>query len=462
MGVANIQSRLGQRRTAVQRGAPGGIRREAFNPSISGTAPDSPCVADSTPFFDRCETGIMSLHHGGQMGLLDLFNWRISNEFKRTVKFITYVRPAMSEGSPTAGHLADPCDTPNGYEFGTTELELDDFARYGRSGPVRDVYKPERFCETDPIYDLDGNPVTSESEWDMLFAMDAIKQDLFRDIVVGNSSTPGQMDGILQWINTGYNSAILDSYVIDWAGNDMDGNGGGTITLNNNAVTGTFDIVDFLLDLYRRFKQRIKWTQRLSTQRRRPGDFVLVLPQFMTNCLLNKYTCWSVCPGKQYNETNLQTYEARTFRNNTLGGMFGDGTITLDGDEIPLFVHDWETIHGEARGDIFFMTRSVGNVRIWEGEHLDASRAVGTIRDKGHTNYRAIDDGRMVLADKILNLCDQINMWWRGRIWCVAPYLQARIMNVQCDTILGPLSPDPLATSFYPVTSFAADKATTG
>ena len=39
--------------------------------------------------------------------------------------------------------------------------------------------------------------------------------------------------------------------------------------------------------------------------------------------------------------------------------------------------------------------------------------------------------------------------------------LQARIMNVVCESILDLVSPDPL-TSFYPVTSFGADLATTG
>ena len=126
-------------------------RTVARQMSISGSAPDSPFVADATPFFDRCETGIMSLHHGGRMGLLDLFNWRITDTFLREVKFITYVRPEMGESGATAGHLSDPCATPNGFEFGTVTLSLEDFGRYGRSGPVRDVYKPERYCETDPL-----------------------------------------------------------------------------------------------------------------------------------------------------------------------------------------------------------------------------------------------------------------------------------------------------------------------
>lgn len=429
--------------------------------SISPSAPDSPFVADATPFFDRCDTELMSLHHGGRMGLLDLFNWRVSDTYLRELKFITYVRPAYADGSPTAGHLGDPCADPKSYEFGSATLTLEDFGRYGRQGPTRDIFKPTRFCETDPRYRLDGSLVTSEREWDLAFAMDALRQDLFRDIIVGNASTPGQFDGLLQWINTGYDSTILDSTVIDWAGNDLNGDGGGAITINGDAASGSFDIVDMLLALYRRFKQRIGWSPQLATQTRRLGDFVLVMPQFLTNCLLNKYTCWSVCEGKQYNEANMQTFEARTFRDRLMGGMFGTGEIILDGDRIPLFIHDWKTMHGHNRGDLFFMTLNVGNVRIWEGEHLSASTAAGSVSEAGHTNYFSTDGGRIIAATYLENLCKNLKLWMRPRLWCRAPYLQARLMNVVCESILDPVSPDPL-TSFYPVTSFGADLATTG
>lgn len=430
--------------------------------SMSSSAPDSPFVADTTPFFDRCEDGIMSLHAGGRMGLLDLFDWQVTDAFVEELKYITYVRPARSNGSATAGHLSNPCATPNGFEFGTATLTLQDFGRYGRSGPVRDILKPEKYCRTDPRYRLDGTVVASEFEWDLGLILDVLKQDLFRDIIVGNNSTAGKFDGLQQWINTGYDSAILDSYVVDWAGNDMDGDGGGTITINSNNATGTFDLVDLLLSIYRRFKQRISWSPQLATQGLRVGDVVLVLPTFLAECLLDKYTCWSVCPGKQYNEVNLNSLEARNYRNQLLGGLYGAGEITLDGDTIPLFTYDWETMHGSNRGDIYFMIRSVGNVRIWQGQHLSASVAANELRQEGHAEYFSTDGGRIIGKTAVENLCRQTSAWIRPRLWCRAPYLQARIMNVECQPVLDPLSPDPDATSWYPVTSFAADTATTG
>ena len=103
--------------------------------TIAGTEPNSPFVADSTPMFAYCEDQLMSLHLGGRMGVLDLFNWSVTDTFLKTFKYMTYVRPAYSTGTPTAGHLSDPCATPNSFEFGTNELTVTDFGRYGRSGP---------------------------------------------------------------------------------------------------------------------------------------------------------------------------------------------------------------------------------------------------------------------------------------------------------------------------------------
>lgn len=428
--------------------------------TVSGTAPNSPFVADATPFFARCEDGIMSAHYGGRMGVLDLFNWSMSDEYTKVFKYLTYVRPAYSEGSATAGHLSDPCATPNGFEFGSAEITVTDFGRYGRSGPVRDIHKPERYCATDPRYRLDGSLVESEFEWDMRFAMDALTQDLFRHVITGNDGTAGQFDGLQQWINTGYASAILNSTVVNWAGNDMDGSAGGTKTINGVNYTGSADIVDMLLALYRRYKQRIMWSPMLANQDLREGQVVLVLPQFLSECLLDKYTCWSVCAGRQYNEANLQTFEARTFRDRLMGGLFGGGVITLDGDPVHLYPYDWETIHGTQRGDMYFMTLAVGNQQLWEGETLDAGAAAAEVRQQGHGQYFSTDAGRIIGTTEMDALCRQMSIWIRPRLVCRAPWLQARIMNVECTPVLDPLSPDPLSTSFYPVTSFAADADT--
>jgi hypothetical protein len=445
-------------RTQVRRTSPAITAEMVQRLTLATGVPDSPWIADATPFFARCEDDLMSLHFGGRMGLLDLFNWSVSDVFTKTFNFLTYVRPEYTNlNVPTAGHLTDPCADPNGFDYGTAKITLEGFGLYGRAAPTRYIMAPTRYCETDPVYRYDGTPVTSEFEWDLRFATDVLKQDLYRHIITGNAGTGGQFDGLQQWINTGYESAILDSMVINWAGNNMSADGGGTITLNGATITPTH-LINTILAVVRRFRQRISWSPSLATERENGTDLVLVMPTFLAECLLDAFTCWSVCEGGEFNPVNLMTYEARNFRDSLNGGRYGGGFIRLDGQVIDIFPYDWETIHGTNRGDIYLMTRSVGNQQLWEGEHLSATAAAGLMAANGHNEYFSSDGGRIIGVTEADNLCYKTKVWVRPRLVNRAPWLQARIMNVECTQLLNPLSPDPLDTSFYPVTSFAADQ----
>jgi hypothetical protein len=291
----------------------------------------------------------------------------------------------------------------------------------------------------------------------MAFMMDVLKQDLFRDIIIGNSATPGKFDGLLQWINTDYDTELLNSTVIDWNSNGIEG-GTGT-TINGQPITAGTNLINVLLAVFRRFRQRIKWSPMLANEELNGRNMVLVMPTFLAECLLDAFTCWSVCDGGEFNPVNLMTYEARNFRDSLNGGRYGAGFIRLDGQVIDIYAYDWETIHGNDRGDIYFLTLSVGNQQLWEGEHLDAAAASGRMNTLGHDQYFTTDGGRIIGTTDVDNLCRQTKVWIRPRLINRAPWLQARIMDVECARILDPLSPDPLS-SFFPHTSFAGEKRT--
>lgn len=442
--------------TRVMRSDPRLIQRL----TLSGSAADSPFYANSPFFAEGCDNELMTLSYGGRMGILDLFNWRTSDLFEKSFHYLTYVRPAYSGGNPTPGHLADPCADPNGFEYGTSSLTMSGFGRYGRMGPVREILKEERFCETSPRYRIDGTPIDDEFEWDMRFIMDVLTQDLFRDIIVGNSSTAGKFDGLQQWINTDYDTELLNSTVVDWAGNDIEGEGGGAITMNGEPLVPKPHLIKLLLEIFRRFRQRITWSPMLAQQELNGRNMVLVAPTFLAQCILDAFTCWSVCEGGEYSPVNLMTYEARTFRDSLNGGRFGGGFIRLDGQVIDIFPYDWETMSGTNRGDIYFMTLSVGDQQLWEGEHLDAGAAAGRMQTRGHDEYFTLDGGRIIGKTDVDNLCIQTKAWIRPRLFNRAPWLQARIMNVECETLMPLLSPDPLSTSFFPHTSFYGERRT--
>ncbi len=413
---------------------------------------------DATPFgccnfFDPCSDGIMSLHFAGRLPLLDWMGFNVSDVCLRTLEFLTWVRPARTvQGTATAGYLCDPCDDPNGVEWGYCKMSYENFGRIGRHSPVRDIMYPKFYCKTRPIVRLDGSVVADEREWDMRFVVDQILQDVNKLVITGDKSTCGQFDGLEHWVKTGYDCNMLDSVIIDWNGNPMSGGAG--ITWNGAPVAATYNFIDVLLAAYRRLKQRISWAPMLQNLRVATGDMILVMPTTVVQCLLDYFTCWSVCDGSQYNEVALQSYEARAFRNGSLGGLFGFGQITLDGQIIPILAYDYELIKGPKTADIYFLTGALGGMRIWEGEHISAGTALADLGE-GSAGYWTTDNNRILWKMDTDNECRQIKGWMHPRLFCSAPFLQIRFQDVQCNQPGGFLSPDPDATSWFPETSFS-------
>ena len=407
-------------------------------------------------FFDPCSDGIFSLYYRGKLDLLDWMNFVPTDVCYRSVEFINYLRPEQSEGRDTPGYVADPCEPPYGVEFGSCKLTVENFGRYGRSGPTRDIWQPKNYCKTSPRTYLDGSLVDNEPMWDRIFAMDQMLNDVRLALVTGNTATPGQFDGLQRWVRTGYDCSALDSYVVDWNGNPMSGGAG--ITINGHAVAAGFDIVDFFLDLFRNIKERISWSPFLSNQEFRTGNVIIALPGFLARCLLDFYACWSVCPGAQYEEVIKNAKEIREFRMTLNGGMFGHGQISLDGTTIPLLQYDWGMINGPTRGDMYLLTGAIGTQRIWTGEFLDANIAAQYVRDIGggalSSIYTSYDGGRVLGTGIGAYLCATQSLWMMLRLFCMAPWAQVRFMDVACHTPTGPLSPNPADTSYYPTSSF--------
>ena len=411
-------------------------------------------------FFDQCGNGdLMSLYFRGKMGLLDLLNFTPTNVCEKVQEYINYVR-ADSDGS-SSPLVTDACATPNGVQWGACKLTLSDFGRIGRTSPERDVMKAEKYCETSPRYFLDNTPVTNEHAWDMLFTMEQlIYQDLNKRIIIGNSTNPGDFDGLQRIIRTGYATCdgALDSTVVDWNNNPMVGGAGATYSdgqVTSQAIAATFNLVDVLIDLNDRINQRISWSRLLGAQAIQPGQKVLVMSSQHKKCLLDFYTCWSVCAsGDTVDSVDLSTFEARQFRQNLNGGMFGHGEIMLGDEVIPIMVHDWDMRYGDNRGDIYLLTLGVGSTRFWEGDFLDANEMIRQFNSVGNFSnpgdYFVTDGGRVLGKVDTTNRCRTFKLWMDLRLWCVAPWAQARIQNVVCARPLSMFSPDPTETSFFP------------
>lgn len=297
--------------------------------------------------FDICSNSdILSLSFQGVDQFIDWLGFRFTDEYTVKRNFVAWSRAAFSSGAATAGWLADPCADANGVDYGVCDFTLTDFARLRRNGPVRDVTMNNvRRCINQPRFRIDGSQIMDVDEFDMRLATEVILSDLRAMLINGNKSTAGQFDGLQRLVKTGYTNSdasrceLMDSIVVNWNSNPVAGGTG--VTVNGNAVAATASLIDGLLWTHRQVKHRIAASPELSAQPRRVGDTIILLPGHLTTCILDAYTCWSVCPGGEFRPVDLQTYEARNFRDRLNGGLYGFGQITLDGDTIPLMGFDY-------------------------------------------------------------------------------------------------------------------------
>lgn len=416
-----------------------------------------PSLEGCCGLFDMCsDEDLMSLSFEGTSKFLDWIGWERTNVCLIKKNFVTWVRPEATEGGlRTSGYLTDPCGASLGVDWGKCDFTLEDFGKLRRHGPVRNVTNSGlRMCEQQPRYRLDGSPIDNDAEYDMRLAVEGIIQDLKRDVVSGSALTTGSFDGLERLVKTGYTDSaghickMMDSIVVNWNSNTFAGGNG--ITWNGAAVANTFNFVDVLTAVVRQIRDRIAMSPALAAQPMGVGDIVIVAPTAILRCLLNAYTCWSVCPGAQYNEVNMQTYEARTFRQQLNGGLFGDGKIFIDGFEIPLVSYDWGLQKTATAGDLYVLTGRIGNVKLISGQYQDLSDAS---TDYPEANYAYTDGGRMLTWVNREQTCVQREVEFHPRLLMWAPWAQARFQLVTCSQPGPVLSPDPWS-SYFPESSF--------
>lgn len=412
--------------------------------------------------FDLCgDQDLMSLSLEGTNKFLDWIGWEITDVCRIRKNFVAWVAPTREGAGYTAGYQADPCADAEAVDWGVCDFTLEDFGRLRRKTPVRDVTKVGvRLCEAQPRYRLDGSPITDDLEYDMRITAEGIAQDLKRYIISGSKATSGLFDGFQALINTGYLNSdghacqLMDSIVVDWNANTLDGGAG--ITWNGSAIGATYNFIDVLLAAYRRIRQRISWSPALATMDMKPGDMVIVGPTNFIQCLLDSFTCWSVCPTAQ-SITDLQSalmtldvHEARMFRDALNGGMFGAGQITLDGFTIPLVAYDWGLTTGTL-ADVYLLTGQVGNTKLLQGQLNDMRP--GSQHEATAGRYAYTDGGRFLTWSEFDGTCLQRYVETQPRLLAWAPWAQARFEDVKCTRPGGQISPDP-TSSFFPQTSF--------
>lgn len=411
------------------------------------TVSTAPSIFGCDPLFDICtDAALMSLSFEGTAPFLDWIGWERTDVCTIKKAFLNFVRAERANDAASAGWLANPCADANSFEQDYCDFTLTDFARLRRESPVRDITKASlRSCDIQPRYRLDGTPITNQMEYDFRLAVEVLLQDLKLMVVNGQDSTPGQFDGLEALVATGYTSAngslcpAMDSIVIDWNDNDMDGGAG--ITWNGADVGTTFSYIDVLLAVYRRIRQRIRMAPALAAQRMNVGDMILLIPDGFAQCVLDAFTCWSVCGN---DVTLMLNQEARTFRQTLNGGAFGAGKIYLDGFEIPIMPYDWGLISSGQTFDSYLLTGAVGSVKLIQGQYNDMTN----VPSSGNT-FASTDGGRLLTWTEADKTCAKQSAEMQPRLLMWAPWAQSRIMDTVCGLPGGVLSADP-NSSYFP------------
>lgn len=401
------------------------------------------------PLFDPCgQNDLVSLSLAGVNPLLDWIGWVGTKTWRLVRDYILYQRAASNlQGTASNGWLCDPCAEPLGTEWAHDQLEIEGFGRLGRSSPVRDMsMSGMNYCEISPRFRIDGQQIVDDTEYDLIRASEVVIQDLLYQVLQGNADTCGQMDGLPQIITDSYTDPMFNSIVVDWGGNDMDGGAGAFF--NGYAIPTDADFIDLLMAIITRIKARIRMVPNIRASALSYGDIILAMPGSFAPCLLNAFTCWSVCPGTPFEAfTTEDNFEARAFRAGLNGGAFGAGQITIEGITIPILPVD-QLITGWNTFNAYILTRGVGSWRWLYGQFNDMDPVAALASSKTGLAYSSLDGGRILNWAKAENLCLKQFVEMMPRLVIEAPWAQAIIQDVKCDVIGGPISGDPWSNYF--------------
>lgn len=434
-----------------------GNRDEVHRLTVSDVATIYGCCG----VFDLCgDSDLISLSLANPDGLLDWIGWDTTDVCVIEKNFIDRVIPSEETRQ---GWVGDACADPNTVNWATCAFRIEDFGRLRRGAPTQDVTKNHlRLCDAQPRYRRDGSPIEDDLEYRAVITAEVMLQDLKLMVVDGNSTTAGQFDGLEQLVKVGYTDfkgrrcALMDSIIIDWNFNTLAGGAGMTWTdgRGTRAINAGATLTDVLRSVVRILKTRIK-NSGLGALNLRLGDIVIVSTSEMAEAILDQYTCWSVCEGGQFNEANINTLEARQFRENLMGGTIVangntievEGIITIHGLRIPVLSYDWGLQSG-SYSDIYVLTGSVGGRKVLLGQWNDM-RAVPQRYENAY-KYFSVDGGRVLGWFENDHACVQQVLEMQPRIVSWAPWTNVRISNANAETPGGSITFDPLNTSFFP------------
>lgn len=404
--------------------------------------------------FDPCAPGDVFGLQVQTVGLMQWVGWRPNKFYRRHVDVIPWVGPAgLAGGGAISTGNGAPCDAPNGWEYSHCGYELVHTSWYHRGGDPLDPHTiVQERCETSPRYRLNGVQINDDVEWQMNGIMSVLQQDLRHDIIHGSHINAYQMDGFESIIKTGYTDEdsracpTLDSILVNWASDGLNG--------DSNNLGNFFDYLD---ELVTEIEYKCSGLGTILET-----DMILLTSRFMATCLLDAYSCYTICGVTSTTDISDQALraQARAERLKLNGGPLYDGANAVgyiqlkSGRRLPIMVDDALEVAKGGDGyvtDVYLLTRRIGSIDVLYGEYLDMREYENRV--KAHMpsfTARADAAGRFVTKGQEDNWCIKLIMGTSPELYLSAPWAQVRISNVSCAKKRVPLTGDTHNPTYLP------------
>lgn len=393
---------------------------------------------------------------------------RNTNIYRGSENMLTYIAPdGTAADTPTGSSVANPCEPGNSVESGHVSFLYEGFTRSRRSTPVRDITdRGIKYVETQPIYDIAGNLVEDDFEWDAVRLSTVVLQDLHRLLLNGNSVNPGETAGMLELIDYGYTDPVtaaahpeMDSYVIDWNSNSVCDftNGAPGITYNGVAVAADVAANTTMIDVFKSYVRRVSQRITMSTVNG-AFNFVSLLDPIVLGELIDCYVCYTVCGS---DVTRMDSFEARR-RNEELRsqlGRFGAVTLTFDGWDVLFMPYTWSGLYDSGTGEYTIITivPQIGTYPVWELQFKDMANAINGL-ELNYKDFMVTDTGRFLHWSQMDHTCYQRHTELQFRLIHRAPFTSMKITGISVSgDIFGRISHDPLSAAYLGGANLVSD-----
>lgn len=415
--------------------------------------PTNVSIYGRNSIFDPCSPGDIFGLQVATHGLMAWLGWRPNKFYRRRVDFIPWYGPqGTTDRTPETG-ATGPCDDPPTWEYGVCGYDLCHTSWYAISSEGLDPHTiVQERCETSPRYRLNGVQIMDDVEWQMNGIMNVFAQQIRRAQIHGSHTNANEMDGLESIIKTGYendNGTLcpqVDSILIDWANDDLDG-----------AVNGLGNFFDYLDEVVTELEWRAQDLGPILET-----DMILLTSRFMATCLLDAYACYTTCGVTDTSDVTDQALRAqqRAARMALNGGPLYDGARAVgflnlkSGRRLPIMVEDALDISrfGDTYcTDIYLLTRRIGSQDVLYGEYLDLRTYEARVKKQwSGFGVRADAAGRFAYKGKEDNFCLNIIMGTSPELYISAPWAQVRIQDVCCGRKRTPLTGDPFQPDYMP------------